>query len=182
MFLRISWIIHGLFCSLVSLLVIFISGIYLSRRVWIKFRKISREVSGFSSSVFKISSQFICSSFLKAWWLNTLRFLLKRIYLLIVVVLCDLLVYIKNCARWSDIGLVRLPAIEFSSVLLSKMLSIRAFEWVVSLVGIGCSVLYFIRSILLAGAFLFLILLSVIPIISKSIFRLSKSCWKLSKW
>ena len=120
MFLRISWLIHGLFCSLVYLLVILISRICLSRRVWIKFRKISWEVSGFSSSVFKISCQFICSSFLKAWWLNTLRLLLKRICLLIVVVLCDLLVYIKNCARWSDIGLVRLPAIEFSSVLVSK--------------------------------------------------------------
>ena len=32
----------------------------------------------------------------------------------------DLLVYIKNCARWFDIGLVRLPAIEFLSVLVSK--------------------------------------------------------------
>ena len=133
---RISWLIHGLFCSLVSLLVIFINGICLSRRVWIKFRKMSTQVSGFSSSVFKISCQFICSSFLKAWWLNTLRLLLKRICLLIVVVLCDLLVYTKNSARWSDTGVVRLPAIEFSSMLVSKILSIRVFEWVVSLVGI----------------------------------------------
>lgn len=45
------------------------------------------------------------------------------------------MVYTKNCAQWSDIGQVKLPAITFSSVLLSKILSVRVFVWVVSFVG-----------------------------------------------
>ena len=90
MFLIISWHIKGLFCSLVSLFFIFISRICISRRTWINIKSISREVSVFSSSIFKISCQLFCSSFLKASWLNALRLLLKRNCLLIVVFLCDL--------------------------------------------------------------------------------------------
>lgn len=43
---------------------------------------------------------------------------------------------IQTISSWFDIELVSLPAVTFSSVLLSKILSVRAFVQVVSLVAI----------------------------------------------
>ena len=115
-------------CNLASLFVIFIREECLSIRAFIT----SREESGFSCFDFNVSCQSSCWSLLKSSWFNIFRFVLSRICLLYLT-LRDLLVYTNNCASWFDIGLVSLPPVIFSSVLLSKMLSVRVFVQVVSL-------------------------------------------------
>ena len=42
---------------------------------------------------------------------------------------------IKNCAWWSDIGEIRLPAIQSSFIILLKMLSVKVWLRLVNLVG-----------------------------------------------
>ena len=41
----------------------------------------------------------------------------------------------KNCAWWSDIGEIRLPAIQSSFIILLKMLSVKVWLRLVNLVG-----------------------------------------------
>ena len=48
---------------------------------------------------------------------------------IILRILCSCVIgyIIKNCAWWSDIGEIRLPAIQSSFITLLKMLSIKVF-------------------------------------------------------
>ena len=41
----------------------------------------------------------------------------------------------KNCGRWSEIVAVRFPDIISLESMLEKILSVRVFEWLVSLAG-----------------------------------------------
>ena len=125
----------GLICNLASLFVIFIREECLSISAFITFKSIPTEVSGLSCFDFNVSYQPSCRSLLKSSWFSIFRFLLNCICLLYFI-LRDLLVYTNNCASWFDIGLVSLPPVIFSSVLLSKILSVRAFVQVVSLAAI----------------------------------------------
>ena len=58
MFLRISWHIKGLFCSLVSLFFIFISGTCISRRTWINIKSISKKYLYFHPLFSKFHANF----------------------------------------------------------------------------------------------------------------------------
>ena len=51
------------------------------------------------------------------------------------MLLCDWVYITKNCAWWSDIGEIRLPAIQSSFITMLKMLSIKVWLQLVNLVG-----------------------------------------------
>ena len=119
--LRILLFIQGLFYHLASLFVIFISGGCLSSWLLIKLESIPRKVFSLKS----IQIQYFSGSF-KSFCFTFFFYVICRC---IPIKLWNW----WNCPRLPDIGLVRLPAITFASVLLSKILSIRVFIWVLSL-------------------------------------------------
>ena len=50
-------------------------------------------------------------------------------------ILPNILGIIENWGRWSEIVAVKLPDIMFGSITIENILSIRALEWLVNLVG-----------------------------------------------
>ena len=133
---KIYLVRHGLLLLFISFRLELVIGTCLSSISAILLEKFWKDLSTLVSEILRILSQFTFSKF------ATICFRTKMLNISIVEVFFWILCYcviiiktIKNCAWWSDIGEIRLPAIHSLFIILLKMLSINVWLRLVNLVG-----------------------------------------------